>query len=286
MADISKLIESGKDNENKKLSMLDEVLARLSGLSDDTSDIQKIIKDIQELGRETLKLYDSILGDFQKLKESNAEIEEKLAQMSKKLDELREAMPEGDYNVNKTLCEQKYSGIWLKLDEASKTFLVTSSYLCKKCAGESLDFSPMIVEMSRAYENELLEKIFRDFIVQNASSAMLTPSGNKDALYKAVSDVRNGKPFFVSLTQMVKIMNRMPTNADKTYGHKLNNELNSTWDTGKLSDNGFFNNGMTYATDYRNRAAHPGTTLSQTDANDCEQLSQTLLSHFINSMKA
>lgn len=52
-----------------------------------------------------------------------------------------------------------------------------------------------------------------------------------------------------------------------------------------LSDNKFCKEGITYANEYRNRAAHPGTTLDKTDAEDCEQLSQYLLKHFIDSMK-
>ncbi len=286
MSDIINAIKKGKQNEEKKLSLLDEISKKLEALSNNTDDIQKIIEQIQNLGRETLELYDSLFDDFNKLKESTAETEEKLVQMRKALDELGDAMSSGDYNINKTLCEQRYSFVWDKLDESSKTFLITASFLCRKCAGENLDFSPMIVEMSRAYENELLEKIFRDFVSYNAISAALPRPKTKDALFDAVDNVKNGNPFFISLTQMIKIIYRMPQNANNTYGGRLYTKLGANWDTKKLSDNGFYKNGITYANNYRNRAAHPGATLNKTDADDCDRLSQSLLNHFIGSMKS
>lgn len=286
MSDIINIIEKGRQNEEKKLSLLEEILRKLEAAPNDTEDIKEIVKQIQNLGRETLELYDGLFDNFNKLKESNAETEEKLAQMREALDKFCDSMESGDYNVNKKLCEQRYAAVWHKLDESSQSFLITASFLCRKCKGENLDFSPMIVEMSRAYENELLEKIFRDFVNRNALSVILPQPARKDALFDAVCDAKNGKPFFISLTQMIKIINRMPRNAQNTYGGQLYNDLDPDWDTSKLSDNGFYRNGITYANDYRNRAAHPGTTLNKTDANDCEQLSEALLNHFIGAMKS
>lgn len=283
MSDIMKTIEKGRQNEEKKLSLLEKISKMLEVAPNNTEDIQEIINQIQDLGRETLEMYDSLFNDFSRLKESNAETEEKLVQMCKALDEC--TLRESDYNANKILCEQRYACVWPKLDKSSKSFLITASYLCRKCVGDNLDFSPMIVEMSRAYENELLEKIFRDFVNRNAVSASLPRPKGRDALFDAVEDVKNGKPFFISLTQMIKIMNRMSSNANNTYGRRLYADLNTDWDTVMLSDNKFCKEGITYANEYRNRAAHPGTTLDKTDAEDCEQLSQYLLKHFIDSMK-
>jgi hypothetical protein len=285
MPDMVSAIQKVRQLEERQLALVDEIRNLMAAPLLNADDINEKLRQIASLGRETLDCVDGLMTQFDKLKETMAETEEKLAQMREILDQLRSKVSSGDYDFSKTLCEQRYASVWPKLDETSKSFLITASYLCKKCVSESLDFSPMIVEMSRAYENELLVKIFRDFVNRNAQAAALPSAGGTDALFKAVNDAKSGRPFFISLTQMIKIMKRLQ-NDRNTYGGRLYTELNAGWDTSRLSDYSFYQNGITYANDYRNRAAHPGVTLDEADAADCEQLSQSLLDHFIGSMKS
>ena len=283
MADIASAIAKGRSAEMRKLSLVEYLAQNYEELSKEQRD--NIFQELQELGRETLRLFDNLLDDFETLKQSNMEVEEKLSQMAEKLDEIAAAMKEGDFDASECICRQKYAAIWSKLDDASRNFLITANYLCKRCVGEQYDFSPMIVEMSRAYENELLAKIFHGFVTENAGrSAMLQPSGTRDPLYTAVDDSKNGKPFFISLTQMVKIMRRLYQQRSGTYGEKLKNDIDSAWDVKKLSNKSFYDNGIACAMD-RNRAAHPGTPLTKADADRCGVLSLSLLTHFIDSMK-
>ncbi len=273
-------------NYEKGQGILDYIIQNPDKLQNNIDELVSYLKEVQNLNKKNYESHISFTKKFDELKNSYEEIETKFLKMCESIDEISSSMQAGDYNTNKCLCAQKYSAFWSKLDDASKDFLITANYLCKRCEGEQFDFSPVIVEMSRVYENELLKKIFGDFIKQKANSTLVLQSeGNRDILHKVISDVKKGFPMFISLTQMVNELKHIQGHTEHSYGRALMDELQVDWNTNKLADNAFFNRGNYYAKNYRNRAAHPGSKLSKIDADNCDNMSQNLLDHFIGSMK-
>ena len=196
-------------------------------------------------------------------------------------------MLQGDVRMYRDFCANEYNEFWDDLDMNSKEFLITAHYLYDRSKAQATDFSPVIIEYCRVFENELLVKIFKIFIQSQASLSQKPTYQNRVfvKIDKAVDDQKNYGGFFLSSMDMVKIlqiMNRFFNEAG--YENNLNLFLRTNgYDTRQLSDRQhFIIPAKDYVDNYRNEAAHPNFLQEEMAAN-CHSKTKYLIRKFIGA---
>lgn len=155
-------------NENKDLLSL-----LLQSVDDTEEELKQIKKGVNDVKRDTenikgkldvvLEKLDSIELAFSDLKEETREIDQKLILMSSKLDKLEKDIDEEELEDYYVLCESLYNS-WDELDELTRRLIPVAEFLFSKLQKYNKpDYSPVILELCRALENEFLLKIFRKY---------------------------------------------------------------------------------------------------------------------------
>lgn len=107
---------------------------------------------------------DSLENAFSDLKNENRELEQKLVLLDSKLSRVEEDLS-GDEELEDYygLCQSLYNN-WEELDSLTRRLIPVAEYLFSKLQKyDKPDFSPVILELCRALENELLLKIFAKY---------------------------------------------------------------------------------------------------------------------------
>ena len=150
------------------------------------------------------------------------------------------------------------------------------------------DFSPVILEFCRIFENEMLAKIFTEFINEQAEQKPLSVENKDfDKVKKAVDSQRKYNNFFLSSMDMLKLLSYMNRSyINNCYEEKLKEQIEEKgFDTSKLSDKkGFINPGKNYVNSYRNEAAHPNL-MALDAANSCMEETEKLVNQFLSARK-
>lgn len=243
------------------------------------------IRELQECGRDTYDKMQNLSKEFESLREKNLELEETVKLLHDNLDKQRAAMTEGDVESHRNACADIYSSFWNELDFDSQEFFITAHYLYERSQAQNTDFSPVIIEFCRIFENELLEKIFDDFIQEQARRNRMLSYSNR--VYVKVENAINSQNsdgnFFLSSMDMLKllaVLNR------RFSGNCYEKELQDYtrrhgFDNDRLSDrNGFIGPAKSYVNDFRNTAAHPNF-MREAVATECRSQTSALVSQFI-----
>lgn len=151
---------------------------RIKNLEGDDKTLKQIQSDIQLIKATTsrteekvnslLKLLNQLVDDFIKIKELNAETDEKILKLTLEIEENLKIVKENNYSSiakYEKLLERLFSFEWDKFEVLSKSYLPTAEFLFDELAKfENPDLSPFILQYCRALENEILQKIFRNYI--------------------------------------------------------------------------------------------------------------------------
>lgn len=148
-----------KTNENSDMLQL-----MASVLGDVESGIKQANTGISEINTKmdgVLERLDTLAASFTDLKNENRELEQKLLLMDTKLTRMEESLGEDeeleDYYG---LCQSLYNN-WEELDPLTRRLIPVAEYMFSKLQKyDKPDFSPVILELCRALENEFLLKIF------------------------------------------------------------------------------------------------------------------------------
>lgn len=118
-------------------------------------------------------LLQSFMESFNSYKNETREVEEKLILMTSKIAEMEEELSnkvsEKDYDRFADICRRNYN-YWEEYEELTRKFLPVSEILYSNLQNPSLqgsgniDFSPVVIELCRAIENEFLLKLFRLYV--------------------------------------------------------------------------------------------------------------------------
>ena len=134
-------------------------------ISKDTNYEVKIIKkDVMDI-KETVTV---LAEDFRDFKNETRDIEEKIILMTKQLMKVENSVDKEQLEDYTDLCRSKYDN-WDDYDELTRKFLPVSEILYSQLQKfKNPDYSPVVLEMCRGFENELKLKIFSEFIKQYA----------------------------------------------------------------------------------------------------------------------
>lgn len=158
-------------------------------------------RKLREYGKEAYERQKQFENMFKLIREKNDESEDIVQQLHEILDRQSKTMLTGDMDTYRSFCNSEYCPYWDDLDENSQEFLITAHFLFDRSRARSTDFSPVILEFCRVFENELLEKIFINYITGQAALNP-TPSYSKNIFSKvdkAINDQKNNGRFFCHL---------------------------------------------------------------------------------------
>ena len=120
-----------------------------------------------------LSILESFIEDFNSFKNETRDVEEKLILMTSRLAEMEEELisdiSDKEYKSFEDICRRNYD-YWEEYDILTRKFLPVSEILfsnlqkasCKE--NDIIDYSPVVIELCRAIENEFLLKIFRKYV--------------------------------------------------------------------------------------------------------------------------
>ena len=145
------------------LALIYEKLNFLVELDTDTNYEVKIIKkDVKDI-KETIT---TLVEDFKDFKNETRDIEEKIILMTKQLVRVEDSVEKEKLDDYTDLCRSKYDN-WDDYDELTRKLLPVSEILYSQLQKfENPDYSPVVLEMCRGFENELKLKIFSEFVKQ------------------------------------------------------------------------------------------------------------------------
>jgi hypothetical protein len=139
------------------------VMEMYKDLKNEMLEIKNDIKQIDRNMEKVLELVIDLADDIGAIKNTPLDIEEKLALISDKLDEIPTKTKEVERFIS--IVQKWLNFDWEKLDDYSKSFLPSAEYLYSEIANyPNADFSPFVLQYCRALENELLKKIFHAYI--------------------------------------------------------------------------------------------------------------------------
>ena len=160
MLDVLQLLLMSADDSNKQhkdlLSGITELLVGhevlLSGQKEINSKLDTIIEIIASLRK-----------DFEDFKSEQRDLEEKIKLMIIKLNNIEKSIPDEEIADYRELAKSLYIN-WDSLDELTRKFIPLAEYLYSKLQKYDMaDYSPVILELCRAIENEFLLKIFKKY---------------------------------------------------------------------------------------------------------------------------
>jgi len=272
---VQLLMMSAEDGENNQKAIL-------NGLSE----IKQTTEEINSKMDIVLEKLNGLEREFTDLKKENRDLEQKITLMTAKLSKLDIQGEElEDYYA---LSQSLYSN-WDELDALTKKFIPLAEYLYSKLQKyDKPDYSPVILELCRAIENEFLLKIFRKYTLNlvgrrkgsKLDSFLATDRASfelKDKtgqFVKAVSKAaRTKKPEYtlgqmntiLSITGDSQIVAKSPLLKDFVDYLKDNTEVNN------LLDSKYIKKINDIVNKYRNPSAHP-EFMSLEKANECREI--------------
>ena len=256
----------------------------------------KIINEIEELTNVIFELRDSVEKQFFKLSIKFDEIKNASKESDSKIESIYELLDQESETNNfqkyfKTVQEEieEYD----LLDDNSKKFLASSYFLKEKFEKSKIeDYSPFILQFSRAIENELLNKIFISFypkldaILVNNPSFLDSESENKKTLVFAKSLNKRSDKF--TLGTMVFILSCIYNLEGSTLNSSnllkvFRNHTLSVIEQHILNKE-FIESMQGLTSEYRNKAAH----ISQIGIFEAEEFfvkGKNIINDFMKSLK-
>ncbi len=283
---VQLLMMSAEDGESNQKAIL-------NGLSE----IKQTTEEINTKMDIVLEKLNGLEREFADLKKENRDLEQKITLMTSKLSKLdiqREELE--DYYA---LSQSLYSN-WDELDVLTKEFIPLAEYLYSKLQKyDKADYSPVILELCRAIENEFLLKIFRKYTLDlvarkgdKLDNFLATDRASYDLkdktgqFVKTVSKAaRTHKPEYtlghmntiLSITGESQIVAKSPLLKDFVSYLKDNTEVNN------LLDSKYIKKINDIVNKYRNPSAHP-EFMSIDKANECREIMPDRLDYLMECL--
>ena len=263
-------------------------------------ELQKIVKngsreaaikkaqEVQQLGFAADKEYRTVLFKFNEIKKRNADLEKKIADMQAELDVVSDNMTRGDYRFLMDRCAKENPVFWSSMDTASQDFFVVAVFLRNLVAAhDEIDWSPIIIEFCRVFENELKIKIFEGFINTMCSQKKSCEDniGDNDSKLDAAIKMNISKEhYFLSIEDMLNCLREMSHLNDllkERYCYYLREYIiDNRMDADSLGNSSFVDPAKNYNNNFRNKAAHPNY-MDEDQSIKCEEQTKKLLGDFI-----
>lgn len=234
------------------------------------------------------KEYHRLLNEMRTLKADDDKNHEKYDLLWQQYNEILNGeftkMTEGDKALFLARSRSIYLENWDDLDEVSHNMLATALYLQDLCREISIDdYSPVIIEFCRVFENEIKKKIFDPFISFDNNEDINDAGFPYSEIVSALKSIKEKGYSFISLKSMLLCLQELN---DRRKSCGLSQSLSSFldknhWKKGRLIDAKFTKNSIKYTEEYRNPAAHPNI-MNQNDAEKCNSQTNQLVRYFIS----
>lgn len=240
---------------------------------------------LEKATKEVFNLKNELRKSKEIIKNKDRQYEQLYEQHCKALDKMSRVFSTDELRVLQFEASNNYSGSWATIEEQSRNMLGTALYLYQMLQGRDGDFSPVIIEYCRVFENEMKRKIFLDFLEEIRYQDLLSNGKPYDSLLNASTDNRPEKP---EVTLMVMAKSLKCLNESTKYNQTakaLESYLREkNWDKRKVTEAKFTQTSVNYADGFRNTAAHPERIMKETEAEDCARQTEQLVEHFISCM--
>lgn len=273
---VQLLMMSAEEGENNQRAII-------QGLGE----IKKTTDDINSKMDVVLEKLTALESDFADLKNENREVEQKLTLMMSKLSKLDSSVESEELEDYYALSQSLYSN-WDELDSLTRKFIPLAEYLYSKLQKyDKPDYSPVILELCRAIENEFLLKIFKKYTHDvisrkgnNIDSFLATDRAsfnlkNKTGQFvKAIAKAAKTRKPEYTLGQMntiLSIMKEADTVRISPLLQDFQSYLEQNTEAQNLLDAGYINKVNDIVKKYRNPSAHP-EFMPIEKANECRDV--------------
>ena len=256
--------------------------------------LQETADDINSKIDKVLEKLDTLETDFADLKNESRDVEQKLLLLTAKLNKLE--IQSEDLEDYYTLSQNAYDN-WDDFDVLTKQFIPLAEFLYSKLQKyDKPDYSPVILELCRAIENEFLLKVFKKYTL-----GLIDRKGRN--LDRFLSGDRLSSDLKSKTGQFVKTVSRAARthNPEFTLG-QMNTILSMVNDTSIVSQSPLMRDFLTYlqsnteasrlldpdyirkvndiVNKYRNPSAHP-QLMSLEKANECREIMPDRLDYLL-----
>lgn len=273
---VQLLMMIAEEGENNQRAIIQEV-----------SEIKKTTDVINSKMDVVLEKLTALEADFADLKNENREIEQKLTLMISKLSRLDNVVKSEEIEHYYALSQSLYYN-WDELDSLTRKFIPLAEYLYSKLQKyDKADYSPVILELCRAIENEFLLKIFKKYTLDvvnrkgnNIDEFLITDRASFDLknktgqFVKAIAKAAKTRKVEYTLGQMnaiLSIMKEADTVRISPLLQDFQSYLKQNTEAKNLLDARYINKVNDIVKKYRNPSAHP-EFMPIEKANECRDV--------------
>ena len=299
-----------KINERNE-QVFDIVQLLMLGADDNENNQQTILRGLQDIKDATAEInlkMDLVLekltkleNEFLELKRENRGLEEKITLMTLKLSKIEGTVRGEELEDYYALAQSLYTN-WEDLDQLTRRFIPLAEFLYSKLQKyDKPDYSPVILELCRAIENEFLLKIFKrytmDLVTRKGNSLNFFLATDRSSFelkdktgqfVKAVSKASKTRKPEYTLGQMNTILSIMK---DDTIVQKspllrdFDTYLQQHTEAQMLLDSNYIRKVNEIVNKYRNPSAHP-EFMSIEKANECREIMPDRLDYLMDCVIA
>ncbi len=302
---MNKMMKGISENSDLLQLLIQIVDIQEKGIQDiksDTSEIKSETKTMNAKLDVIVEKLDKLQDSFNDLKQENRGLEQKITLMVSKLTHIEKSIDSEELEDYYALCQSLYNN-WDQLEDLTRKFIPISEYLFSKLQKYNKpDYSPVIIELCRAIENEFLLKIFRkytlDVIKRKGASRIDTFLStdraskylcNKTGVFvKAISKaaIKSSKPEYTlgQMNTILSLMNDKSVVSQSLLLQDFESYLASETVTKDLLNIQHIKDINNLVENYRNPSAHP-EMMSLDKAQECKEIMPERLDYLMDCVK-
>lgn len=291
-----------KANENNDLLNLllmsaDNVEKGIKGIDSGVKAIKEDTEQINNKLDTVLERLNGLEEAFNDLKTETREVDQKIILMSSKLDKIEQSMDDEEKEDYYGLCQSLYDN-WDELEDLTRRLIPVAEYLFSKLQKyEKPDYSPVILELCRAIENEFLLKIFSKYTQElilrkgRGLDAFLATDRAKNnlknktsAFVKAINKAaRTRRPEYTlgQMNTIMSIVNETQTLNESPLLQDFKDYLDNETVASDLLNAQYIHKINELVERYRNPSAHPGY-MDFEKAKRCKEIMPDRMDYLMN----
>ncbi len=260
---------------NNKYNTISEILRELEGFPNLSGDVKEKVNELHNaldaLGATLHAYLMECLHTASNSKDNGVH--------EQQLKNIEESTPKDTFEYYANIVRKDYAACWDDMEENTQKFLVTSYYIYNILKSEGIDFSPVMVEFAKSIEEEMKQKIYYPFIVEQSKEEKILIDDSE--LEKCIIKYKYDNVFYVPLSLMFTSLQK-PTGEVRCHSplHKMLRD--ERWQMRIIADKSFINDGKEYTKKYRNVAAHTSALVKE-DAENCKNKTFDLINTFLSA---
>lgn len=276
---------------------LDGHRVTLDGINREVEGLQSYRKRMEEKIDNIGKQLSDLLISFDELKTETRGFEEKIILMNLKLERIEQHIDAEDLEDYYLLSQSNYCN-WDMLDDLTRKFIPIAEYLFSKLQKLSdADYSPVILELCRAIENEFLLKVFKKYTLDLIGRQgtiihrfLVADSANNNTriFAKAVKKAqRTLKPEYTlgQMNTILSLIKRADVLGNSPLLQDFEAYLSREYDSGNLLSATYMAKISQIVNDYRNPSAHP-EYMDFEKAKECKEIMPDRIDYLLDCLMA